>query len=394
MPIVTLRNIHKSFGQEVVFDGLSVSFYPKEKVGMVGANGSGKTTILRMILGQIAPDVGRVVVRKGLRIGYLPQESTFDPDTTVMEQMHTGVEELLAIQERLHAVSRQLATLSGEELEGRMKEYDRLTHLFETRGGYEYETRIKTTLTGLGFEKELFEQKVSTLSGGQLSRLGLAKVLMPETGLLLLDEPTTHLDLQATEWLEKFLKNYSGAAVIISHDRYLLNRVACKIVEIEGRGARTWKGNYSNYIATKQTVGLQEKRQHTARVEMVRRTRDFIARNKDKEGMRKTARGRATRLDKLLKANPDFLAGRGHDRKISFSFGEIKNRSDLILRCEQLGKSFGNLKLFENLTFDILAGGRFGITGPNGMGKSTFLRLAIGDMEPTAGTIRMAQHSR
>jgi ATP-binding cassette subfamily F protein 3 len=394
MAIVTLDDIHVAFGPEVVLDKFKLSLHKGEKVGMVGPNGAGKSTILKLIVGQIAPDMGRVVKQKSLRIGYLRQEATFSGDRTVMEEMHAGVEHLLKLQRSIHDVSREMESITGSALQAKMKQYDRLCHDFDIAGGYAYEIRIHATLAGLGFAPELHHAKTSALSGGQLSRLGLAQVLMLETELLLLDEPTNHLDLQAIEWLERFLTSYNGAAIIISHDRTLLDKVACKIVEVEKRKARVWNGNYSNYVQTKETVRLHEERQHTKRVEMVERTLDFIARNKDQEGMRKTARGRKTQLNRLLKENPDFLEKPSDQKTISFSFRKTDRMSNLVLRCEGLGKSFGDLTLFENLTFDVLSRQRIGITGPNGTGKSTLLRLALGQMEPSAGSIRMGKNLR
>jgi ATP-binding cassette subfamily F protein 3 len=392
MAIVTLRDIHTAFGPEVVLDKLNLQLHPGEKVGMVGVNGSGKSTILNLIVGRIDPDMGQVVKQKGLRIGYLSQETAFSGDHTVLEEMHAGVEHLLRLQRAIDAVSHEMESLTGSELKAKMKQYDRLCHDFEIAGGYAYEVRIHATLAGLGFEPELNHAKTSTLSGGQLSRLGLAQVLMLDTDLLLLDEPTNHLDLQATEWLERFLTGYSGAAVIISHDRCLLDKAACKIVEVENRQAHVWNGNYSNYVQTRGIVRLQQQREHAKRLEMVERTLDFIARNKDQEGMRKTARGRKTRLNRLLKDNPDFLDKPSEQKTISFSFGKTDRASDLVLRCEGLGKSFGDLTLFEDLTFDVLSGERMGVTGPNGTGKSTLLRLALGRLEPSAGSIRLGEN--
>jgi len=391
MAIVTLRDIHIGFGPEVVLDGLNLQLYSGEKVGMVGPNGSGKSTILKLIIGEVEPDMGEVVKRRGLRIGYLPQEATFSGDRTVLEEMHASVEHILKLQRSIEAVSHQMESLSASALKAKMQQYDRLCRDFEIVGGYAYETRIAATLASIGFEPELHNAKTSALSGGQLSRLGLAQVLMLETDLLLLDEPTNHLDLQATEWLEKYLAGYGGAAVIISHDRCLLDKAPCKTIEVDGRKARVWNGNYSNYVQTSATLKLQQQREHTKRVEMVERTLDFIARNKDQEGMRKTARGRKTRLNRLLKENPDFLDKPTDSKTISFSFGKSEGRSDLVLRCEGLGKSFGELTLFSDLTFDVLNGERLGITGPNGTGKSTFLRLALGEIEPSAGRIRSAK---
>jgi len=394
MAIVTLNDIHVAFGPEVVLDKMDLTLHPGEKVGMVGANGAGKSTILKLITGELTPDAGRVVRQKGLKIGHLRQETTFSGNRTVMEEMHAGVDHLLLLQRSIHDVSAEMESLSGSALKAKMKKYDRLCHDFEIAGGYAYEVRIHATLAGLGFAPELHHAKTSALSGGQLSRLGLAQVLMLETDLLLLDEPTNHLDLQAIEWLERFIAGYNGAAVIISHDRTLLDKAACKIVEVETRKARVWNGNYSNYLQTKSTLRLQEEREHTKRVEMVERTLDFIARNKDQEGMRKTARGRKTQLNRLLKENPDFLDKPADQKTISFSFGETGHTSNLVLRCEGLTKSFGDLTLFENLTFDVLRGERIGITGPNGTGKSTLLRLALGQIKPSAGSIRLGKTLR
>ncbi len=388
MALVTMQDIQITFGAEMVLDRMNLQLHSGEKVGMVGANGSGKSTILKLIVGDIKPDMGEITKTKGLRIGYLAQEAIFHGNRTVLEEMHASVDHIFRLQREIQNVSHAMATLTGSLLRAKMKQYDRLCHEFEIAGGYDYEIHIQTTLAGLGFEPDLFQTQTTALSGGQLSRLGLAQVLMQETDLLLLDEPTNHLDLQATEWLETFLTNYPGAVVIISHDRCLLDNVARKIIEVENRRAHVWNGNYSNYVQTKETVRLQQQREYVKRREMVERTRDFIARNKDQEGMRKTARGRKTRLNRLLKENPDFLDKPSDQKTINFSFGKIGPTSELVLRCQNVSKSFGDLTLFENLTLDVLRGERLGITGPNGTGKSTFLRLALGQLEPSAGSIR------
>jgi len=389
MPLITLTDIHKSFGSEVVLDGLGERFFPGEKVGLIGPNGCGKTTILNLILGKIEPDIGKIIKRKGLRIGYLPQEPVFDGALTVIEQMHAGLESVLGIQRKLDELAGSFGNLNDTALKTAMTEYERISRQFELAGGYEYETKVHTVLAGLGFGTDTYETKTEALSGGQLSRLGLAKVLMSESDVLLLDEPTNHLDLQATVWLENFLKRSPAAAIVISHDRYLLDNIASRIVEVVGKKTVSWKGNYSKYLVSKEKIRLQQQREHRKRVEMVEKTKDFIARNKDQEGMRGTARGRKKRLERLLAQDKGFLAAPEHQKHIKFSFTKGKGKSDLVLRSEDLAKSFDELLLFQDLTFDVLRGERLGITGPNGTGKSTLLKMALGQLKPTKGSIRI-----
>ena len=388
MPIITLRNIHKAFGNEVVFDGIDAKFFRGEKIGLVGANGCGKTTIFRLILGEIAPDVGEIRKRKGIRIGYLPQEASFDGTKTVLEEMHSALEELFAVQQRLDEVSKRLGALSGKSLDDAMREYDRLTHAFEIGGGFTYESKTKTILAGLGFQQEHFDAMTDTLSGGQLSRLGLGKVLLGDTDVLLLDEPTNHLDLGAVEWLEGFLRNYDGTIIAISHDRYLLDSIADKIAEMENGRVTVWKGNYSEYVTNKEIARIESGRRFRKQTEYIERTEDFIKRNINLKGMQGAARGRRKHLERKLKEE-GYPEKMGISKGINFSFAESQSRSDLVLRCDKLEKSFGDLTLFKNLTFDLLCGERLGITGPNGTGKTTFLKMALSNMGDYTGQIQL-----
>ena len=389
MSLVVFQDVHKEFGPEKVFSGLNLHFYAGQKVGLIGPNGCGKTTLFRMILGMETPDIGKITCANDLKIGYLSQEPSFDGKKTVMEEMHDGMAEILTMLRRMEALAEQMADHDSPAYASIVKEYERLSHAFETHGGYSFEAKIKSTLAGLGFGAELYHVKTSALSGGQVSRLGLAKVLVKKTNLLLLDEPTNHLDLQATAWLEGYLRAYEGAVIVISHDRYLLDRVAEKIVEIDRKTARVWKGNYSTYLATKEAVTLNQQREYEKRAEMVERTLDFIARNKDQEGMRGTARGRKVRLERLLKENPDFLQQDAAKKTIRLTFAQSQMRSDFVLRVENVAKRFGELTLFENLSLELSVGQRLGITGPNGTGKTTLLRLILGELKPDFGQIRL-----
>ena len=390
MPIVTLKNIHMSFESQVIFDQLDLKIYPAEKIGLVGSNGCGKTTLLKLILQELAADAGHIHQRKGLRIGYLPQEPVFSGEKTVFEELHSSAQEILDLQKRMHDSAEALSHFSGDDLKSAMEQYDRLSSEFEIAGGYRYETKIKEIAAGLGLQEKHYSLKTTQLSGGQLSRLGLAKVLLADANLLLLDEPTNHLDWDATLWLEKYLRNYGGAAIIVSHDRFMLDRLVCKIVEIRNCKADVYPGNYSNYRLEKEKRDIELGRQYEQRREFVEKTRDFIVRNINRKGTKNVAQGRQTRLNTLLKGNPDFLEKPRHTRELSFKFAEVENRGkrvDAAVNCKNLTKSFGDLTLFENLSFELMTGQRTGIIGPNGMGKTTLLKLALGQIEPTAGTI-------
>jgi ATP-binding cassette subfamily F protein 3 len=392
MSIIAFSNITKTYGPVRVFDGLTISFHPGQKVGLIGQNGSGKTTLFRMILGTEVPDTGSISTQKDLKIGYLPQEPDFHDQKTVFEIMHEGLQDLSEKQCRLEALSVKLGTLGGSALHHTMKEYDRLAHEIELEGGWSVEARIRSVLMGLGLHEELHQASVGTLSGGQLSRLGLARVLLRQTDLLLLDEPTNHLDLQAICWMETYLRNYPGAVILVSHDRFLLDQLAERIVEIEDRGAVSYKGNYSQHLQLKQQHLLHRNRQYQQRKEFVENTLDFIARNKDQEGMRKTARGRKTRLRRLLAEQPDFLEKAGTKKTLSFQFEGEVSRSEKIISAEQLMKGFGDLLLFKDLTFTLPRGGRLAITGPNGSGKSTLLKVLLGDMLADSGVVEKGEH--
>lgn len=393
MPLVSVQDIHKAFGSEQVLAGISHNFYDNRKVGLIGPNGCGKSTLLKIILSQLNPDLGSVKVKKNTTISYLPQEPQLNPEHTVMEEMHLAVAHITQMHERVRELAETMARAKGDQQQKAMREYENLTHKLHIGQGYDVEAKMRSTLAGLGIEQGMFEAKIGTLSGGQLSRVGLAKVLTQDADMLLLDEPTNHLDLAATAWLERFIRNSSRAFIIISHDRYLLDAVAEEIIELRNKKSKLYKGNYSSFVKQKETIALARQRQYEKRAEMVSKTRDFIARNKDQEGMRGTARGRKTRLEKMLKYNPDFLERpEGDGRKISFNFKKPSAGAELVLRCEYLEKSFGQLLLFKNMTFDVVKGERLVITGPNGTGKSTFLKMAMDRERPSGGKIKMAQN--
>lgn len=392
MPLINIKDMHKSYGTDVIFNRLNLTIYRKEKVGFIGSNGSGKTTLFKILNGMETYDTGEISKPNKLTIGYLPQEPILQTGKTVIQQVHTGLELILNLQNKINLVSHKLSQLKGKELEIAMKEYDRLCHEFEIAGGYEYETRVKTILTGVGLGEEFYGLKTDQLSGGQKSRLGLATVLLGNADLLLLDEPTNHLDLAGCQWLEKFIKNFDGAAIIISHDRYLLDNISDKIFELRNKDIKVYKGNYSKFLENKEKLELGQQREYEKRAKFVAETEDFIKRNINEKGMQGTARGRKKRLERLLKESPDYLSKPENDTyQVKFEFDDLKKQSHDVLKANKVSKSYGTLKLFENLSFEITAGQRLAITGPNGTGKTTLLRLATGQTNPDSGEIKLGR---
>ncbi len=391
MPLVTIKNLHKSFGCDHLFVDLSLKIYRNEKIGLIGTNGCGKTTLFKILLLQEGIDAGEIIQRKDVTIGYLPQEPVFSGDNTVLQEMHATQEHVKRLQSRIEKISHDLAQLEGKQLSEAMHEYDRLYFEFELAGGYQYENRIKTILAGVGITEEHYDMPTSNLSGGQLSRLGLAQVLISGCDLLLLDEPTNHLDLSAIEWLERFLRSYKGAAVIISHDRYLLDSLAVKIVELSEQRAFTWKGNYSNFLSQKQLYLQNRESELAKRKQFLKKETDFIDRNRNDVGMSKVARGRAKRLNKLLGENPDFLGKSTKQRSLKFQFKKTTSLSHNVLKCRNLSKVYNGITLFKGLDFELVQGDKLCITGPNGTGKSTLLKIALGIVPPTTGSIKMAK---
>ncbi|TFG50256.1 MAG: ABC-F family ATP-binding cassette domain-containing protein [Candidatus Brocadiia bacterium] len=395
MPLISLQDIHLSYGPHVILDRLSLNLYPGEKVGLIGPNGCGKTTLLKILLGSVQSDLGNINKRKVLKIAYLPQEPVFAGDKTMLEELHDSAQNILQLQDKIHKLADDISRLHDSEQKSAMAQYDQLTKQFELAGGYDYETRIKETAAGLGLDDKHFNLRTSQLSGGQLSRLGLAKILLTDANLLLLDEPTNHLDWEATLWLERYLKKFEHAALIVSHDRFLLDRLVTKIIDITDRKAEVYTGNYSTYKLEREKRILEQGRQYQQRVEFIEKTRDFIARNKDNEGMKKVARGRKTLLERLLKENPDYLNKPGGSKSLKFEFSQVPNmakRVDTILACKNLTKKYDNVTLLENLTFEVFAGQRLGIIGPNGTGKTTLLKLALNHIAPTSGDIKLKQN--
>jgi len=393
MGLIQIQKVRKQLGGRVVLDELSLDLHSGERVGLIGANGAGKTTLFKLVTGAIKPDWGTVTISRGLEVGYLPQDPQVEAGRTLHDEVLSAFAELLELERKLHEISEQMGTTpAGDALDELMERYDRTNAEFVTAGGYGYEQRLEAILHGLGFSPADYSKSMGVLSGGQKCRAALAKLLLAESQFLLLDEPTNHLDIDAVRWLEKFLASHRGGAVIISHDRYLLDRVADRIVEIEHGQSKSYPGNYAAYVEQRDVQRLTQDRQFEKDRAFIEKERAFIQRHM---GSQRTAeaRGRRTRLERRTKAGEFILERPGEQRKVSIRF-EDDDRPSLagrdVLEIGGLAKSYGEHRLFSELSLKVEAEQRLGITGPNGTGKSTLLKIAMGQAEADTGTCRFA----
>ena len=385
---ISIQNVSKQFGTQIVLSNLSLELNSGEVTGLVGANGAGKTTIFRLIEGELEPDRGTVTRSKGMAIGYLRQEPDVGMDRTLHDEVGSVFAELMDIERQMHVLSEQMATLpDGPALASILDRYQRLDERFTTEDGYTVEARLGGILSGIGFSESDYSLPMSSLSGGQKCRAALAKLLLKQNDFLLLDEPTNHLDIDAVRWLELFLKGYRGGAVIISHDRYLLDRLADRIIEIERGRAYDYPGNYTNYVQAKQTRLLTLQRQYVKDKEYIEKERAFIT--KHLAGQRtKEAQGRRTRLERRIKAGEFVREPPALKREVKITFETSTPKGTTVLRADDLSKAYEEKILFSDLRLQVEAGQKIGITGPNGSGKTTLLKILMGEVQADAGEVR------
>ncbi len=386
MGVIRLQGVQKQFAGQVVLSDLTLELHSGECVGLVGANGSGKTTIFRLIMGRFPPDLGGVTLSRGLEVGYLAQEPEFGAGRTLHDEVVSAFADLLALENSISALSHQIADATDPAAQAAlMDEYDKVNARFEAAGGYAFERSVKEILHGLGFSESDYALPMTALSGGQKCRAALAKLLLQDRQFLLLDEPTNHLDIDAYRWLERFLAGHHGGAIVISHDRYLLDRICDRIVELESGRVSSYPGNYSNYVKARDVRRLTQERQYEKDRAFIDKERDFIARHL--AGQRsQQAKGRRTRLERML-ADGEFTTSRaGQRRRVSIGFDDQSEMAGEVVRVDGLSMRYGEKQLFSDLSFNVMAGAALGITGPNGTGKTTLLRILLGRTEPTAGT--------
>ena len=386
MPIATLTNIEKTFGERVLFDRLNLNIYRGERIGLIGANGSGKTSLFKTLLGQLIPDEGTAAISKSIKVGHLKQDPTFDPENTVMDEAELAFADLHRVSHRLRDLEHEMAGETGETLERTLRQYQNLQHEFEAAGGYAWRHKLEATLSGVGLEQTCWEQNVETLSGGQRSRLALAKLLISEPELLLLDEPTNHLDLAAIDWLERYLLDYSGAVVLISHDRYLLDRLATRIVWLTQCRLSSYRGNYSAFVQQRELQELSQQRQYAQQQADIEKQQEYIRRFKAGQRARQ-AKGRERRLGRLLQSDA-MIAAVQKQNAIHLSLSTDQRAGDQVLRVSDLSKSYDGKRLWQSVAFEVRRGQRLGLIGPNGSGKTTLMEVLLGMRDADSGNIK------
>ncbi len=377
-----LSEVHKLYSSQEVLRGASLQVNPGEHVGLVGRNGAGKTTIFRLITGEEEPERGDVVRARGLRLGLLEQHVHFEAGTTVHEAALAAFGHLQQIEHEMRSLEHRMAE-TGDDLEAVLERYSDLQHQFEREGGFEYGARAEAILQGLGFDRDSWFQETEKLSGGQKNRLGLARLLLAEPDVLLLDEPTNHLDTAAIEWLEEFLASYESAYIIISHDRYFLDRTCKRIIEIEFGRAVSYNGNYSAFLVEREERREIQQRAYENQQQMIAKTQDFIRRNLAGQKT-KQAKSRRTMLEKLERVD----AVRPDQSQGNFKLKGVERAGAHVLTVEEATIGYPDARLAENITFTLRRGECLGIIGPNGAGKTTFLKTLLGGIPVLGGEVR------
>ena len=381
--ILSCQSICKSFGEKVILQDASFHIEEREKAALIGNNGAGKTTLLRIIMEEISADSGQVVIAKDKKIGYLAQYQDIHGHHTIYEELMTTKQYILDMEDKIRSLEQEMKYVAGDKLESLMNSYTRLTHQFELENGYAYKSEIVGVLKGLGFEEEDYGKQIENLSGGQKTRVALGKLLISKPDILLLDEPTNHLDMESIAWLETYLLNYPGAVFIDSHDRYFLDKVDTKIVEIEAAQMRMYEGNYSAYALKKAQLRdaqykayLNQQREIKHQEAVITKLRSF-----NREKSIKRAESRVKMLDKIQRIEKPIEI----DNQMRISLEPRFISGNDVLTVEGLSKAFPGQTLFTDINFEIKRGERVALIGNNGTGKTTILKILNGIVAADAG---------
>jgi len=379
--LLSIRDLHKRYGPDPVLDGVTFDVRAGERIALVGPNGSGKTTILRVLAGREEPDAGTIELAGSARVGYLEQQPQFPAGHTVWDEAHDALRDLVSLARDAERLAAALAQAEDEVERRRLGErFDHLQHELHHRDAYNLDHKIERVLAGLDFPPETYRQNVEQLSGGQQNRLLLAKLLLEEPDLLLLDEPSNHLDIEATEWLESYLIDSSQALILVSHDRYFLDKVADRTLELFRGTVDSYSGNYTAYQRQKAERLEVQRRTYEKQQTEIAKMEDFVRRHHYGQ-KHAQAEDRRKKLERIERVEPP--------REIAsprMAFPEAARTGDIVLRVEHLAKAYDQ-PLFADLSFDILRGEKWGILGPNGSGKTTLLRCVLGRCQPDAGRV-------
>lgn len=393
MNLISCQNIKKSFIDHVVLDKVSFTVNKNDKIGLVGVNGSGKTTLFKILSNNLYPDSGNIYINKEYKIGYLEQHAKITSNNTIYQECLSVFSDLIELEENLRQFEKKMSSpnvLNNEdELNKLMKSYGELLDYFNKKDGYGYKSKITGVLTGLGFLESDFNKKVDHLSGGQKTRLNLAKLLLENPDILLLDEPTNHLDIKAINWLENYLSEYKGAILIISHDRYFLDNIVNKIFHLNNKNIKIYKSNYTDFMKQRKKDLKVLNKQYENQQKEIKRQEEIIERFSNYGDKRyiKQAQSRKKLLDEMKKIKPP------NETELSLLrfIPEIESGRD-VLSVENLSKSYNNLSLFENLNFNIYKGEKVALIGDNGTGKSTILKIILGQVYPDKGEIKLGSN--
>ena len=387
MIILSAQHIAKSFGVNAVLHDVSLTVQQGDRIGLVGVNGCGKSTLMRILAGLDAQDGGEISLVRGLRVGYLAQQNMVTSGETVWNELQKVYEQVFAMEKKLRELEDEMAHAhtDAQRFAQLSADYDRLTQRFEEADGYSWKSMVSGVLNGLGFKPAQYDQCVDSLSGGEQTRLCLARLLLQKPDLLLLDEPTNHLDMETLQWLENYLAAYKGSVLVISHDRYFLDHVCTGIVEILMGSSEQYNGNYTRYIAQRQERFESRMRAYEIQQKEIERQQAIIARYRmfNREKSIRAAESREKALDRMEKLEKPV-----DERAIRFSFEARRRTGEDVLQLTEMSKSFGEKHLFHDLTLRVRAGDRVALIGPNGVGKSTLIKIIVGEEQPDTGFLR------
>ena len=380
--LIELQNLGKSFGEHEVLAGITAGVERGDRIGIIGANGTGKTTLLRILCQESQPDTGDAVFASGVTCGYLEQSGRLSPEEDIYETMKTAFAPALQAMAELEQLQKQMAQAHGPEVEEQMT---RCTAVIDAMDAYNMDTQIKKVLNGVGFSADTWSKKAGVLSGGEQTRLRLARLLLERPDILILDEPTNHLDLETMEWLESYLKTYRGAVLVVSHDRYFLDAVCTRIWELAGKTILTYKGNYSAYLPQREAADERQQKMHDAAVEKAAKLQDYIDRNLVRASTTKMAQSRRKQLEKLEIVEAPTRQG----RELNFRFEYDIEPYDELVIMKGLTVRIGERTLLEPFDYTVHRGDKLVIAGPNGTGKSTLLQVLDGKRRPSGGMVRL-----